>query len=300
MGLVTAEQMTNTVTPGIFKVFVNKFNALPRESLVGKMYRMEQSERASETYLEIEDIGNPATFTGEIEYTEFQEGRTKVVTPDEISSGLKIQRRLFDDDLYNVIEQIVGNLGTVFRYRMEVDAVSPFVNAFNTTFTVFDGLSLCNSAHTYASTSTTQSNSGSTAFSYAALDAAVIAMRRFLDSQDRVIFDMEPNGLFGPVDLDSQFREVIESKFKPGGSLNNINAYNNSFDIVTSPLLSDTNNWFLLDMKKMKDFLIWQQRIPLEFKNTGDFDTYGKKYAAYMRYKATPVNWQFVYGSSVS
>lgn len=300
MGLVTAEQFTNAVRPGIFKVFVNKFNALPRESLVGKMYRMEQSERASEDYLEIEDIGNPPVFTGEVEYTEFKEGRTKTVTPDEIAMGLKIQRRFFDDDLYNVIEQIVGNLGTVFRYRMEIDAVSPFVNAFNSTFTTFDGLSLCNSAHTYASTSTTQSNSGSSAFSYAALDATVIAMRRFLDSQDRVIFDMEPMMLFGPVDLDSQFREVVESKFKPGGSLNNINAYNNSFDIVTTPLMADANNWFLIDTKKMKEFLIWQQRIPLEFKNTGDFDTYGKKYAAYMRYKATPVNWQPFFGQAVA
>lgn len=300
MGLITAEQFTNSVRPGIFKVFVNQFNALPRESLVGKMYRMEQSERASEDYLEIEDIGNPITFTGEVEYTEFSEGRTKTVTPDEISLGLKIQRRFFDDDLYNVIEQIVGNLGTVFRYRMEIDAISPFVNAFNSTFTVFDALSLCNSAHTYASTSTTQSNSGSTAFAYAALDAGVIAMRKYLDSQDRVIFDQEPTMLLGPVDLDAQFREVIESKFKPGGALNNISAYNNAFDITTTPLMSDTNNWFLIDQKKMKKFLIWQQRIPLEFKNTGDFDTYGKKYAAYMRYKATPLNWQFVYGQNVS
>lgn len=299
MALVSEAQFTNVIRPGIMKVFVNHFNQLPQESLVGVMYQTMQSERASETYLEIEDIGNMPVFTGDLAYVEFKEGRNKVVTPVEMAMGLKLQRKLFDDDLYNVIEQMVGNLGTVARYRMEIDAVGPFVNAFNSTYTVFDGLSLCNSAHTFASTSTTQSNSGTSPFSYAALDASVIAMRRFTDSQDRVIFTMSPDMLFGPVDLDSQFREVIESKFKPGGNLNNINAYNTKFDIRTTPLMADTNNWFLIDSKKMKQFLIWQQRIPLEFKNTGDFDSYGKKYAAYMRYANTPLHWVFVFGQNV-
>lgn len=299
MALVTEAQFTNVVKPGIFKVFVNKFNDLPGESLVGAMYRTEQSERAAEDYLEIEDIGNMPVLTGDLAYVEFKEGRKKTVTPVEMAMGLKLQRRLFDDDLYNVVEQIVGNMGTVARYRMEVDAVGPFVNAFNSTYTVFDTLSLCNSAHTYASTSTTQSNSGSAPFSYAALDAAVITMRRFTDSQDRVIFTMKPDMLFGPVDLESQFREVIESKFKPGTQLNNINVYNDKFSIKTTPLMSDTTNWFLIDSKKMKEFLIWQQRIPLEFKNTGDFDSYAKKYAAYMRYANTPVHYVWIYGQSV-
>lgn len=300
MSLVSEAQFTNVITPGVMKVFINHFNDLPRESLVGVMYRTEQSERAQETYLEIEDIGNPPIFTGDLAYTEFKEGNSKIVIPDEIAMGLKLQRKLFDDDLYNVVEQMVANLGTVFRYRMEVDAVGPFVNAFNTTFTVFDALQLCSTAHTFVTTSTTQSNSGSVAFSYAALDAAVIAMRKFTDSQDRMIFTMEPDELFGPVDLDSQFREVIDSKFKPGSSLNNINAYNDQFTIRTSPLLSgDTNNWFLIDSKKKMQFNLWQQRIPLEFKNAGDFDSYGKKYAAYMRYKNTPLHWPFVFGSNV-
>lgn len=300
MAMITESQFTNTIKPGIFKVFINHFNDLPRESLVGTMYRTEQSERSKETYLEIEDVGNMPVFTGDLSYVEFKEGRSKDLTPTEYAMGLKLQRKLFDDDLYNVIEQMVANMGTVARYRMELDAVGPFANAFNTTYTVFDTLQLCSSAHTYVSTSTTQSNAGSSAFSYAALDAAVIAMRKFTDSQDRAIFTMSPDELFGPVDLESQFREVIESKFKPGGSLNNINAYNDQFTVRTTPLLSDTNNWFLIDSKKKKQFNIWQQRIPLEFKNAGDFDSYGKKYGVYMRYVNSPVHWVWCYGQAVS
>lgn len=299
MSLVSAPQFANVVRPALMKVFVNHFNDLPRESLVATMYKTETSERASEDYLEIEDIGGMPVFTGDLSYVEFKEGRVKTVTPIEMAMGLKIQRRLFDDDLYDVMNKMVANMGTVARYRMEVDAAGPFINAFNSTYTVFDTLSLCNSAHTFVSTATTQSNSGSSPFSYAALDAATISMRRFTDSQDRVIFTMSPDMLFGPVDLDSQFREVIESKLKPGGTLNNINAYNDKFTIRTTPLMNDTNNWFLIDSKKMKEFLIWQQRVPLEFKNIGDFDSYAKKFAAYMRYANTPLHWVFTYGQNV-
>lgn len=299
MALVSEAQFTNVIKPGIMKVFVNHFNTMSQESLVGLMYRTEQSERAAEDYLEIEDIGNMPVFTGDLVYTEFKEGRKKTVTPVEMALGLKLQRRLFDDDLYGVVEQLVSNMGTVARYRMEVDAAGPFVNAFNSAYTTFDSLSLCNAAHTFASTATTQSNTGTSAFSYASLDASLTLMRRFTDSQDRVIFTMQPDMIFGAVDLEAQFREVIESKFKPGGSLNNINAYNDKFTIQTTPLMTDTNNWFLIDSKKMKQFLLWQQRIPLEFKNAGDFDSYAKKYAAYMRYANTPLHWVWIYGQNV-
>jgi hypothetical protein len=298
MSLISEPQFTNIIKPGIFKIFVNYFNDLPRESLVGAMYRLEQSERSQETYLEIEDIGNVPVFTGDLTYTKFQEGYNKILVPNEYAMGMKLQRRLFDDDLYQVIDQMVGNMGTVARYRMEVDAIGPFINFTNTTYTVFDGLSLGNSAHTFNSVSTTQSNLGTTPFAYAALDAAVIAMRRFTDSQNRSIFTMSPDMLFGPVDLESQFREVIDSKFKPGTQLNNISAYNDTFTIRTSPLFSSTTNWFLIDSKKMKQFNIWQQRIPLELKNTGDFDSYAKKYALYMRYVNSPVHWVWAFCSN--
>lgn len=302
MSVVSEAAFTNIIQPGLKKVFVNAFNVIPSGgSLIGPMYNQLTSEKADEKFLETEDIGNMPVFTGDLSYTEFREGNTKTITHQEYALGLKLQRRLVDDDLYNVINRIVSQMGTVARYRMEVDAASPFVNAFNSTFTVFDGLSLCNSAHSFLSTSTTQSNSGSSPFSYAALDATLIAMRKWKGSQDRLMLDTMPDRLLGPVDLDTQFREVIESKLKPGTTNNNINVFNSSFTIQTTPFLSDTDNWFLIDSRKMKslDGLIWIQRKPLEFKNTGDFDTYVKKYACYMRYSNSPIHWPWLYGHNV-
>ncbi len=299
MAVVNTAQFTNAIEPGLKKVFTNSFNEDAEMSLVGAMYNTVQSERNNEDYLEIEDIGSMPEFTGDLSYTEFKEGNSKTVTPTEYALGLKIQRKFFDDDLYGIIEQIVRQMGTVARYRMEQDAASPFVNAFNSTFTTFDGLSLANGSHTYVSTATTQSNSGTSAFSYAALDATMVLMRKFLNSQDRFILTIKPDTLFGPIDLETSFTEVIQSDLKAGSANNDINVFNRKFKIMTSQFLSDTDNWFLIDSRRMKEWLIWQQRMPLEFKNTGDFDTFVKKWASYMRYANTPLNWQFVFGQAV-
>ncbi len=300
MAVVSEAAFTSVVQPGLKKVFIGAFNEVPQGSLIGPLYKMETSDKMDEDYLEIEDIGSMGVFTGDISYTDVSQGNSKTLTPTEYAMGIKIQRKFIDDDLYDVINRMVSQLGVSARYRMELDAASPFVNAFTSTYTVFDGLSLCNTAHTFVSTSTTQSNSGTSAFSHAALDAAIIAMRKWKNSQDRFIGTIYPDTLIGPVDLDTQFREVIDSKLKPGTSNNNINVFNKSFSIMTTPFLSDTNDWFLIDSRKMKEWLIWLQRKPVEFANTRDFDTFVRKYSAYMRYANSPIHWLWVYGNQVS
>lgn len=300
MAVITEAGFTNSVQPGVKRAFAGSLNNTPRGSLIAPLYKMDSSEKPDEKYLEIEDMGNVPVFTGDLGYTEFREGNSKTLTHEERALGLKIQRKLIDDDLYGIIETMVRNMGVSMRYCYESNAASPFINAFNSTYTVFDGLSWCNSSHTFLSTSTTQSNAGSTAFSYAALDAALIAMRKFKNSQDRFILDIEPNAIIGPVDLDSQIREVIDSKLKPGTANNNINAYNDKFSIITTPFLTDTNDWFLVDLKKLKEYLIWIQRIPTEFANDGVFDNLVKKYRVYSRFSNSPIHWVPVYGSQVS
>ena len=130
MAQVTEAQMTQSVQPGLKKVFTAEFNEEAEESLVSVLYGMEDSDKADEDFLEMEDIGSMPEFTGDITYTDYKEGNKKTVTPTEYALGLKIQRKYFDDDLYGVIEEMVKEMAQVARYRMEQDAASPFLNAF--------------------------------------------------------------------------------------------------------------------------------------------------------------------------
>ena len=300
MAVITEAGFTNSVQPGVKRSFAGELNNAPERSLVGNLYKMDSSEKPDEKYLEIEDMGSIPVFTGDLSYTEFREGNSKTLTHEERAMGLKIQRKLIDDDLYGIIDAMVRQMGVSMRYCYESNAAAPFVNAFNTTYTVFDGLSLCSGSHAFLSTSTTQSNSGTLPFSYANLDSTLIAMRKYKNSRDRFVNNMNPDMLLIPVDLDSTARETIESKLKPGTANNNINAYNNKFTIMSTVFLTDTNDWFLIDSNMLKKYLIWIQRIPTEFANDGAFDNLVKKYRVYSRFSNSPIHWIPVYGHSVT
>jgi len=301
MSVVNEAQMSEAVEPGLKKVYAGALNADPDMSLIGVLYDTMTSNMANEDFLEIEDIGNVPEFTGDLTYTEFKEGNKKTVTPTEHALGLKVQRKYFDDDLYGVVESMVREMGQVTRYLMEEKAASPFVNAFTTSaFTTFDSAALCSSSHSFVSTSTTQSNAGSTAFSYAALDATLSLMKRYKNSQDRLILNIKPDTLLGPVELETQFTEVIQSELKAGSQNNDINVFNRKFKIVTTPFLTDTNNWFLFDSRRMKEYLKWIMRVRPEFNRTTDFNTFVKCWSLYVRFAVQPLHWVGIYGHSVS
>lgn len=301
MAVVNEAQMSEAVEPGLKKVYAGALNQDPDQSLIGVLFDTMNSNQANEDFLEINDIGDVPEFTGDLTYTEFSQGNKKTVTPTEYALGLKVQRKYFDDDLYGVVESMVREMGQVTRYLMEEKAASPFVSAFSTgTYTTFDAAALCSDSHSFTSTSTTQDNAGSTAFSYAALDATLSLMKRYKNSQDRLILGIKPDMLLGPVELETQFSEVIQSELKAGTANNDINVFNRKFKIVTTPFLTDTNNWFLIDSRKMKEFLKWIMRVRPEFNRTTDFNTFVKCWSLYVRFAVQPLHWPFVYGHSVS
>jgi len=63
---------------------------------------------------------------------------------------------------------------------------------------------------------------------------------------------------------------------------------------------SDTNNWFMVDKARMKQDLLWIDRIAPEPKTTVDFETYIVKQAVYMNIGFGFKNWRWIYGQNVS
>src|ERR1041385_2436698 len=72
------------------------------ESMLPSFFRMVEATQGTENDLEIGDVGQVAEFTGEIGYDDFQEGYKKSTTETEFTLGLKIQRRILRNDLYEV------------------------------------------------------------------------------------------------------------------------------------------------------------------------------------------------------
>jgi hypothetical protein len=56
----------------------------------------------------------------------------------------------------------------------------------------------------------------------------------------------------------------------------------------------------MVDFKKMKKFLLWQESLKAEFENRHDFHTKAVESSVYARWANGFVAWQWIFGSQVS
>lgn len=298
MAIVASENFAYLLDPGLRKIFMDEMGG-PADTLA-PLYGDEKSNKAIEYDLGIGGLGDLEEFTGTIPYGDFNQQYRTSYTHREWVKGIKIERKLVDDDLYSVINKRPQQLGLVAKRTQAKHRASIFNNAFNTTiFSGGDTLSLCNSAHTKVGTSTTQDNSGTTALSATAVEATRILMAGYKDETDNLL-DIVPDTLVVPINLEETAYKICKSDKVLGSNYNDPNINMGKYKVIVSNRLSDTNNWFMIDSKYSKMFLKWFTRIPVEFNRDKDFDTYVAKWSAYMRYSYGFSDWAWVYGHEVS
>jgi phage major head subunit gpT-like protein len=298
MGIVASENFGYLLDPGLRKIFTDEYN-LPG-SLLDMIYGVEKSNKATEYDYAIGGLSDMEEFDGTITYSDFSGQYRVSYSHKEWVKGIKIERKLVDDDLYNVINKRPQTLALVAKRTREKHGSNIFNNAFNTTiFAGGDTYALCYSAHTAKGTSTTQSNAGSSALSKTSLAAARLAMRGFMDDTDNLI-NAQGDTLLVPPELEQTAWELTQSDKVVDSAENNPNFFKGRYKVLVWDYLSDSNNWFLLDSRYGKLFLKWFDRIPVEFNKDKDFDTYVAKWSAYTRYSYGFSDWKWIYGSNVS
>ena len=110
-----------------------------------------------------------------------------------------------------------------------------------------------------------------------------------------------PDALVVPFALGPTARTIVESTNRSGTANNDKNVASD-LRVITSPYLTDTNNWFMIDSKfaKMRR-LNWFQRVNLELASSTETLLEGVlKIRARMRHAWGFSDWRWVYGHSVS
>jgi hypothetical protein len=91
---------------------------------------------------------------------------------------------------------------------------------------------------------------------------------------------------------------------KPASANNDANVHFGKYKIMPGAggwnYMSDANNWFLMDGSMRKQYLIWWNRVALEFVFAEEIDTIIAKWRAYSRYSFAWYDWRFVLGGNVS
>ena len=298
MGVVASENFGFLLDPGLRKIFMDEYG-LP-EGQKDNLFGMEKSNKSIEYDLGIGGMGDLEEFDGTIPYDDFKQQFRVSYTHKEWVKGIKIERKLVDDDLYSIINKRPMSLAMIARRTQEKHGSSVFNNAFNTSvFAGGDGLALCASAHTRIGTSNTQGNTGTTALSATAVEATRLSMRGFTDETDNLLI-ARGDTLLVPPALEEQAWEIVNATGKMDTADNNPNFNKGKYRIIVWDYLSDSNNWFMIDSKMSKLFLKWFNRIPTEFNKDKDFDTYVAKWSIYTRYSYGFSDWTWIFGQNVA
>lgn len=295
-GIAVSEHFGALLAPGLTEVFWEEYNAKP--SVIPALYAVKTSTKATETDQGIGSMGMFPEFEGRIEYDSPEQLWPATWTHTEFAKGFQIERALYDDNQYDVINDRSRDLGlAAFRTR-ETRGAALFNSA--TSAVGYDGVPLISTSHPMSpSNSAVQSNSFSLALSNANLSTVRLAMRDFRDDRGNLA-NVQPDTLLVPPELEETAWKIVQTpSIYEAGSANLTGGFHRSqYKVVVWDYLTDATRWFLGDGRLMKRFLKWYDRIPLEFAQAEDFDTMVAKYRAYMRFSLRYSNWRWVASSA--
>jgi phage major head subunit gpT-like protein len=308
---LTSSQFMRLLDDRLRKVYVDSFKELP--SMVDQLFGTIKSDKAWEEFYGVGAVPDIPAFNGLLEYLSVAPQYYTRIEPKEFAGGIQIERKLLDDDRYDVIKSRQNGLVESLHRVKEKYGAQAFGYAFSAAMTFAtseEGVALCSSSHTTksgAATTTGFSNAGSTALSKTAIGATRILMRRFKNETGQRIV-IEPDTLIVPDSLYDTACEAVgssgaaSSSLDPDSGNNKINAQFGRFKIVSYPRLDDidTNNWYMVDSKQMKNYLIWIDRIAPDVMTEKDFESLMFKQAIYARFGYGYTDWRFIYGQNVT
>ncbi len=299
-----SESFGDLLDPDFQKIFHNQFEALP--DMIPQLFGSPTDNgRSTMTWSEVGTLAEWDQFTNTVNYQSQTQGYDVTMTHVEFASGVQIERTLFDDDQYNIMNQRPADLATSAQRTRQTHAARVFNNAFsvdNFFSNHSEGVAMCSDSHTTntsASTATGFDNLTTSALSATAVSAARIQMVGFRgDQAERMV--VVPDEIIIPPNLFEEAWEINASRGKVDTANNNRNVHEGAYDIIEWNYLSDANNWFLNDSTMRKNHLHWVDRVPVEFAFAEDLDTIIAKWRGYMRYANAYTNWRWTLGGQVS
>jgi hypothetical protein len=300
----TSENFTDVLDPRFDRIWNDEYNAHP-DYIPILFDQVTHSGRDNMRYSSVSALDDFQPFTGTVQYQAQSQGYDVIMTFLEFVSGFQLDRKLYDDDQYDIWDDDMRALAAAAYRTRQKHAARMLNNAFSvdTLFYVnSEGVALCSNSHTTttgASTSVGFDNLLSGELSATNVASARIQMRGFRGSQAERI-SMQPDELWYPKEKYEIAAEIINSSGKVDTAENNINVHQGRYTGREWDYLTDANNWFMCDSTARRMAVKWADRIQLEYGFAEDFDSFTAKYRAYMRYANCYRDWRWIIGSQVS
>lgn len=219
-------------------------------------------------------------------------------------SSIAVERSAIEDDKYGQIKLRVMSLAREARRHVDELVFALLRNGF--TARCYDGRYFFDTAHSDGESGAI-SNKGTDPLEAAALQAAITAMMKFKDDRGRFL-GVAPDLLVVPPDLQWTAMELLESTYWPEEGTTTArlasNVLKGKLDLLVSPYLTDSSDWFVLSTRGVVKPVILQSRTPVEFAaleadSESGFMRDQHIYGVRARYNAGYGLWQMAYGSQV-
>lgn len=277
------------------------FNRYRERAEIYRMFmNVKDSTRAYEEDFAISGFG-PLAPKGELESTILDEplklGGVRFVHRT-FALGFEISEEMREDDQYNVMQDLAGDLGRSSRYTAELYGHDVINNGFSATkYVGRDGQALFSTTHPVRGTGGVGSNRPAVDvdLSQPALEAAWSSFQSQVDDRGMPI-EMQPVVLLVHPDQVLFARRLIETSAYPGGNNNDINPLQGAFRIISSPYLTDRDAWYILAAPNETDLRFYWRRKP-DTRTWDDPDSEGTIHKISQRHSTGFGDWRGTYAS---
>lgn len=271
------------------------------DSAVRALFNEQDSNKAVERVKGLGSMGLVPKHQGTLEAKRIDPKDRADYEHEEYADMIAIERKLIDDDDINAVTAILSEYGMSYNRTYVYHMSSVFNNAFSASFAGPDGKALCATGRN--SGKAVLNNKGTSALSHASVTETREAMRQFKDDNGLVL-NVNPNLLVVPVGLEEEAIEITNSERRSDNANNATNA-NRGLGYVVDPLLTDANNWFMVDSALSQRYLRWWWRVrptstdgfAVDPKSEFDLEYRAR---GYMRYSFGWDRHTFIYGHEVS
>ena len=297
---ISRAQLAKELEPGLNALFGMEYARYENEH--AEIFETESSDRAFEEEVLIVGFGNAEVKTeGQgVNYDQASEGFTARYTHETVSLAFALTEEAVEDNLYDRLgARYTKALARSMAHSKQVKAANVLNNAFSSSFTGGDGVSLINTSHplagggTLANRASTMSDLNETS-----LENALISISTFVDDRN-MILALQGTKLIVPPQLQFVADRLLESPGRVGTADNDINAVRNMGLLpqgyAVNHFLTDTDAFFILT--DCPDGFKHFERSPISTSMEGDFDTGNVRYKARERYSFGFSNPRAVFGS---
>ena len=294
MAVITRSDHAKSLVPGLHALFGLEYDRY--DNLHERVFEKNTSNRAFEEEVLLVGFGAAQT-----KAEGSRESYTSRYTMEEISLAYSITESAMEDNLYQELgSRYTKALARSMAHTKQVKAMNIFNNAFSSSHTGGDGVSLANTSHPLA-TGSTASNTFSTQvdLSETALENAVIAIHNFTDDRELPIA-VSPEMLIIPIESQFIAERIMRSELRSATADNDLNALRSKGmfpgGYEMSSHISDVDSFYI--KTNVSDGLKMFERIAMQTSTEGDFDSGSMKFKARERYAFGFSDWRAVYASS--